>query len=118
MARAFVARGRADRHQFRFIVAPEDSVEMGDLRGFARDLMRQLESDLGTQLDWVAVDHHNTCHPHTHVIVRGITDDGKILNISGDYIAHGIRHKSWSPIPPGRPNTSAASEAKPRHGIG
>jgi len=92
--RAFIARGRGDRHQFRFIVAPEDSVEMGDLRGFTRDLMRQLEGDLGTQLDWVAVDHFNTGHPHTHVIVRGITDDGKILNIAGDYIAHGIRHRA------------------------
>jgi type IV secretory pathway VirD2 relaxase len=54
--------------------------------------MRQLESDLRTQLDWVAVDHYNTGHPHSHVIVRGITDDGKILNIAGDYIAHGSRH--------------------------
>ena len=67
---------------------------MGDLRGFTRDLMRKLESDLGTQLDWVAVDHYNTGHPHTHVIVRGVTDDGKILNIAGDYIAHGIRHRA------------------------
>jgi type IV secretory pathway VirD2 relaxase len=32
--RAFTARGREDRHQFRLIVAPKDSVEMGDLRGF------------------------------------------------------------------------------------
>jgi type IV secretory pathway VirD2 relaxase len=92
--RAFIGRGREDRHQFRFIVVPEDSVEMGDLRSFTRDLMRQMESDLGTRLDWVAVDHYNTGHAHTHVIVRGITDDGKILNIAGDYIAHGIRHRA------------------------
>jgi type IV secretory pathway VirD2 relaxase len=92
--RAFIARGRDDRHQFRFIIAPEDSVAMTDLRGFTRDLMRQLESDLGTRLDWVAVDHYNTGRPHTHVVVRGITDDGKILNIAGDYIAHGVRHRA------------------------
>ncbi len=47
-----------------------------------------------TQLDWIAVDHHNTGHPHTHIIVRGVTDDGKILNIAGDYISHGIRHRA------------------------
>jgi type IV secretory pathway VirD2 relaxase len=92
--RAFIERGREDRHQFRFIVAPEDSVEMSDLRGFTRDLMRQMENDLGTKLDWVAVDHHNTGHPHTHVIVRGVLDDGRILNIAGDYIAHGVRHRA------------------------
>jgi type IV secretory pathway VirD2 relaxase len=92
--RAFIKRGREDHHQFRLIVAPEDSVEMDDLRGFTRDLMRQIERDLGTQLDWIAVDHHNTGHPHTHIIVRGVLDDGRILNIAGDYIAHGIRHRA------------------------
>ncbi|MER8785112.1 DUF3363 domain-containing protein [Mesorhizobium sp. M1006] len=92
--KAFVERGHGDRHQFRFIVAPEDAAEMEDLRSFTRDLMRQMEADLDTRLDWVAVDHHNTGHPHTHVLVRGVTDDGKILNIAGDYIAHGIRHRA------------------------
>jgi type IV secretory pathway VirD2 relaxase len=92
--RAFVARGREDRHQFRFIVAPEDATEMADLRGFTRDLMRQMELDLATHLDWIAVDHHNTGHPHTHIIVRGVLDDGRILNIAGDYIAHGVRHRA------------------------
>jgi hypothetical protein len=43
--RKFIERGREDRHQFRFIVAPEDAGEMGDLRGFPRDLMRQMEKD-------------------------------------------------------------------------
>ena len=92
--KAFVERGRGDRHQFRFIVAPEDAAEMADLRGFTRDLMRQMELDLNTRLDWIAVDHHNTGHPHTHVIVRGVLDDGRILNIAGDYIAHGVRHRA------------------------
>jgi type IV secretory pathway VirD2 relaxase len=92
--RAFIERCRGDRHQFRFIVAPEDAVEMEDLRPFTRDLMRQMESDLGTRLDWIAVDHHNTGHPHTHILVRGMTDQGKVLNIAGDYIALGIRHRA------------------------
>jgi type IV secretory pathway VirD2 relaxase len=92
--RKFIESGREDRHQFRFIVAPEDAAEMDDLRGFTRDLMRQMEKDLDTRLDWIAVDHHNTGHPHTHIIVRGVTGDGKILNIAGDYIAHGVRHRA------------------------
>lgn len=92
--RAFIERCRGDRHQFRFIVAPEDAVEMEDLRSFTRDLMRQIERDLGTRLDWIAVDHHNTGHPHTHVLVRGVTDQDKVLNIAGDYIAKGIRHRA------------------------
>jgi len=91
---AFVERGRADRHQFRFIVSAEDGVELSDLRATTRDLMKQMEADLGTRLDWIAVDHHNTGHPHTHIIVRGVTDDRKTLNIAGDYIAYGIRERA------------------------
>jgi hypothetical protein len=37
---------------------------------------------------------HNTGHPHTHIIVRGVLDDGRILSIAGDYIAHGVRHRA------------------------
>ena len=92
--RAFVERGREDRHQFRFIVSADDGVELSDPRTTARDLMKQMEDDLDTKLDWIAIDHHNTGHPHTHVIVRGVTGDGKTLNIAGDYIAHGIRERA------------------------
>jgi type IV secretory pathway VirD2 relaxase len=91
---AFLDRGREDRHQFRFIVSAEDGVELADPRETTRNLMKQMEADLGTKLDWIAVDHHNTGHPHTHILVRGVTDDGKILNIAGDYIAYGIRERA------------------------
>jgi type IV secretory pathway VirD2 relaxase len=92
--RAFVERGREDRHQFRFIVSSEEGVELSDHRATTRELMKQMEADLGTRLDWIAVDHHNTGHPHTHIILRGVTDDDKTLNIAGDYIAYGIRERA------------------------
>ena len=55
------------------------------------------ERSWNAQLDWIAVDHHNTGHPHTHILVRGVTDEGKVLNIAGGYIAHGsaIALASW-----------------------
>lgn len=92
--KAFAERGGEDRHQFRFIVAPEDSSELADLKPFVRDLMRQMEADLGTKLDWVAADHFNTGHPHSHIVVRGKDDQGKDLVIARDYIAHGIRTRA------------------------
>jgi type IV secretory pathway VirD2 relaxase len=92
--RAFIERGREDRHQFRFIVSAEDGVELADPCTTTRDLMKHMETDLGTRLDWIAVDHNNTGHPHTHIIVRGVTDDGKTLNIAGDYISHGVRERA------------------------
>jgi type IV secretory pathway VirD2 relaxase len=91
---AFVERGLDDRHQFRFIISPEDGAAYADLKPFTREVMAKMEADLETTLDWVAVDHHDTGHPHVHVVVRGITEDGKVLNIAGDYIAHGVRHRA------------------------
>ncbi|HBO9041963.1 TPA: relaxase/mobilization nuclease and DUF3363 domain-containing protein [Pseudomonas aeruginosa] len=91
---AFKERCADDRHHFRFIVSPEDGAELEDLRTYTRHLMGRMEADLGTRLDWVAVDHWNTDNPHTHLIVRGRDDSGKDLIIAGDYIAHGFRHRA------------------------
>ncbi len=91
---AFLTVAEGDRHQFRFIVAPEDSGQIQDLKPFIRDLMRQAEIDLGTRLDWVAVDHFNTGHPHSHIIVRGKDDTGKDLVIARDYLSHGFRERA------------------------
>ncbi|RVM04653.1 DUF3363 domain-containing protein [Sinorhizobium meliloti] len=91
---AFVERGADDRHQFRFIVSPEDGADLSDLTAYTRDLMGQVETDLGTKLDWVAVNHHNTGYPHVHVIVRGKDELGENLVINGDYLANGIRERA------------------------
>ena len=91
---AFEERGREDRHQFRFIVSPEDAEQLDDLRTYTRHLMARMEADLGTRLEWVAVDHWNTDNPHTHVVLRGKDDTGKDLIISRDYIAEGMRHRA------------------------
>ena len=86
--------GAGDRHQFRFIVSPEDGADYDDLKPLTRRLMAQVEQDLATELDWVAVDHFNTGHPHTHIIVRGVDDRGKDLIIARDYLTTGIRERA------------------------
>jgi type IV secretory pathway VirD2 relaxase len=91
---AFANRSTDDRHHFRFIVSPEDAGEMTDLKAFIRDLARQMEADLGTRLDWVAVDHWNTDNPHVHLLVRGVDDTGSDLVISRDYISRGLRSRA------------------------
>ncbi len=92
--RAFTERCDGDRHHFRFIVSPDDAGELGSLRDFTRELMDQASRDLGTRLDWVAIDHWNTEHPHIHILVRGRADDGKDLVISRDYISTGLRARA------------------------
>ena len=92
--KAFEERGREDRHQFRFIVSPEDAEQLDDLRTYTRHLIARMEADLGTRLEWVAVDHWNTDNPHTHVVLRGKDDTGKDLIISRDYVAEGLRRRA------------------------
>jgi type IV secretory pathway VirD2 relaxase len=92
--KVFADRCEVDRHHFRFTVSPEDAGELADLRAFTRELMSDAERDLGTRLDWVAVDHWNTDNPHIHVLVRGRADDGGDLVISRDYIGRGLRGRA------------------------
>ncbi|WP_067733908.1 relaxase/mobilization nuclease domain-containing protein [Novosphingobium naphthalenivorans] len=91
---SFADRCRDDRHHFRFIVSPDDALEMSDLQSFTGELVAQMEKDLGTRLDWAAVDHWNTEHPHVHLIVRGVRDDGQDLVIARDYIKEGVRDRA------------------------
>jgi type IV secretory pathway VirD2 relaxase len=92
--RAFAERCRDDRHHFRFIISPEDAAELGDLRSFTRELMTDVATDLGTRLDWIAVDHWNTDNPHLHILIRGRAEDGQDLVISRDYISRGFRDRA------------------------
>ncbi len=96
--KAFEERGKGDRHQFRFIVSVEDAGELEDLRGYTREFMQRMTTDLETRLDWVAVDHWDTDNPHTHIVLRGRSGEGRgngqDLVIAPDYMAHGMRMRA------------------------
>ncbi len=81
-----------ERHQFRFIVSPEDARDL-DLTDYVKELMKRVECDLGRSLEWAAVNHHDTEHPHAHVVVRGVCREGRQLRMDRAYIARGLR---WS----------------------
>ena len=93
-AESFRDRCKGDRHHFRFVVSPEDAEQMADLKAYTRELVSRMESDLGTKLDWVAIDHYDTAQPHTHLLVRGVRDDGKDLVIPRQYMSHGMRERA------------------------
>lgn len=90
---SFAERCAKDRHSFRLIVSPENGNAM-DLQEHTRGLMRQMERDLGTKLEWVAATHHDTDNPHIHILVRGVDERGGDLVISKDYISNGIRARA------------------------
>ena len=90
----FAELAKDDRHHFRLIVSPEDGAELKEMKPFVRDLVSQMERDLGTRLDWVAAVHDNTDHPHAHIVIRGKRDDGRDLIMPRAYISHTIRERA------------------------
>ena len=93
-AESFARRIEGDRHHFKIIVSPEDGAQIVDLKAYTRELMAQVERDLGTRLEWVATDHWDTDNPHIHILLRGMDEAGEDLVIAGNYIAHGMRHRA------------------------
>jgi hypothetical protein len=83
-----------DPRHFRIMIAPESASRMDDLKGYVRDVMCQMESDLGIETEWVAVNHWNTDNPHAHVILRGRTSAGHELRIPRAYLSRGLRHQA------------------------
>lgn len=88
---AFVGRCRGDRHRFWLMLSAEDSPDYDRLEPLVRRFMARMEDDLGTRLEWVAVDHFNTSQPHTHVVLRGKDELGEDLVIAPDYLKHGAK---------------------------
>ena len=80
-----------DERLWKLIISPEFGERL-DLERMARDVMNRVERDLSTSLEWVAVSHFNTQHPHVHLVVRGRREDGSPLLLPRDYVRHGLRH--------------------------
>ncbi len=80
-----------DERLWKLIVSPEFGDRV-DLKLLTRDLISQMETDLGTRLEWVAAAHFNTEHPHVHIALRGVGAQGRPLRLSRDFIRDGIRH--------------------------
>jgi type IV secretory pathway VirD2 relaxase len=79
-----------DQQFWKLIVSPEFGDRV-DLARLTRELIKQMERDLGTELEWVAAEHHNTEHPHVHVVIRGVRDSGEVLRLNRGYVQQGIR---------------------------
>ena len=79
-----------DQRLWKVILSPEFGDRI-DLRRLARDLVGQMEKDFGTDLEWIAVMHHNTEHPHVHMVMRGIASTGEPLHFKRQYVKQGIR---------------------------
>ena len=79
-----------DPRLWKLIISPEFGERL-DLPRLTRDVMSRVQSDLRTSLEWVAVAHFNTEHPHVHVALRGLDTRAEEFKLDRDYIKHGLR---------------------------
>ena len=80
-----------DERIWKLIISPEFGDRI-DLNRLTRELMSRMGADLGTDtLEWTAVTHYNTEHPHVHVALRGVTGCGLQVKLDQDYVKRGIR---------------------------
>ncbi len=82
-----------DERLFKIIVSPEFGDRI-NLENHTRELMARMERDLQTELEWVAVIHYNTEHPHAHITLRGVDQRGKSLRLPREYVKSGIRSRA------------------------
>ncbi len=80
-----------DERIWKVIVSPEFGDRV-DLEKMTREVMKRSERQLDTALEWVAVTHFNTEHPHVHLVIRGRRDDSSPLNLPRDFIKQGLRN--------------------------
>ncbi len=79
-----------DPRLWKLIISPEFGERL-DLQRLTRDVMSRAQADLGRSLEWVAVAHFNTEHPHVHVALRGLDTRGEAFKLDRDYIKNGLR---------------------------
>lgn len=89
---AFRYQASHDLSQYRVVVSPWSRGE--HMQEYTRDLMHRVERDLGTETQWLSASHHNTAHPHSHVVIRGVDAHDKPLQIDKRYLEHGIKERA------------------------
>ena len=78
-----------DKRLFKIVISPED--READFDRTAQDLIARIENHVGGKVEWGGVIHHNTDHPHAHIIVRGKLRSGEELILPRELIRRGLR---------------------------
>lgn len=74
-----------DKIMWKAVISPEFG-ERVDLKKLVNGYVRVMEKELHTKLEWAAVAHYNTGHPHIHLLIRGKDETGKELRLSPDWL--------------------------------
>jgi type IV secretory pathway VirD2 relaxase len=56
--------------------------------------MAGVEKEIGAGVEWIAVAHYNTGHPHAHIAMRGIDRRDREIRLPKEFVKQGIRQIS------------------------
>lgn len=79
-----------DPRLFKIILSPEFGERM-NLENYTRETMARIQSELGQSLEWMAITHHNTEHPHAHVVLRSIDRNGHEVRLPKELVRETAR---------------------------
>jgi hypothetical protein len=68
-------RKRMVSKNFRIFLSPEKAGV--PLPALTKSFINKLEKHTGYRFYWVAADHYNTAHPHTHILINGKDRNGR-----------------------------------------
>ncbi len=68
----------------KLILSP--GVQGADVKEYCREVMAELSSRKGLDLEWYGVQHDNTDNPHVHIVVMGKDENGRRVRLTkNDY---------------------------------
>jgi len=104
-----------DPRLWKIILSPEFGEQL-DMQQLARGVMARVEKEIGAGVEWVAVAHYNTGHPHVHIAMRGIDRQGREIRLPKEFVQHGIRKiaENWCTQELGYRSKEQAMEAQRR----
>ena len=77
-------RDNIAERNFRIFLSPQSGNV--DLKDLTEKFMKKLENQLGYKLYWQAANHYDTAHPHAHLLINGVSKDGREVNIPKDVV--------------------------------
>lgn len=78
-----------DPRLFKIVLSPEDGDRL-NLREATRETMARIAPHMAedpASVEWMAIDHYNTGHPHVHILIRGKAD----FRIPREIVKRGMR---------------------------
>ena len=79
-----------DPRLFKLILSPEFGERL-DLENYTKETMSRIEQELGRRLQWAAITHHNTEHPHIHIALRSLDQNGHEIVLPKEFVKQTAR---------------------------